>query len=123
MKSKHTVVLGASTNPVRYAYMAAERLTEANHPISLVSIKKGELFGEKFQDLRQKPMIDDVDTVTLYVGTQNLDQWKDYILSLRPKRIIMNPGTEHSELKYEAESKGIEVVEGCTLVMLGNGSY
>ncbi|WP_109832318.1 CoA-binding protein [Reichenbachiella versicolor] len=123
MDKKHTVVLGASTNPSRYAHMAVERLAGAGHPISLVSIKKGEQHGQAFQDLREKPIIKDVDTVTLYVGTQNLDQWKDYILDLAPKRIIMNPGTEHEGLKNAAEARGIEVVEGCTLVMLGNGLY
>ena len=123
MNKKHTVVLGASTNPTRYAYLAAERLHDAGHPMSLVSIKKGELFKIPFQDLRREPYIEGVDTVTLYVGTKNLDEWVDYILSLEPKRIIMNPGTEHQGLKNEAGSRGIEVVEGCTLVMLGNGLF
>ncbi|MFY0628083.1 MAG: CoA-binding protein [Reichenbachiella sp.] len=120
---KHTVVIGASTNPGRYAYMAANRLFNAGHPISFVSIKRGELFGQPFKDLRTKPMIDNVDTVTLYIGTRNLEEWNDYIISLKPKRIIFNPGTEHDGLAEEAEKKGIEVIEGCTLVMLSAGQY
>ena len=117
------MVFGASTNPGRYAYLAAERLKDGGHPTKFVSIKKGELYGEEFLDLREKPHIEDVDTITLYVGAQNLDQWQDYILSLNPKRIIFNPGTENMALYEAAKAQGIEVEMACTLVMLGTGQY
>ncbi|TNE56910.1 MAG: CoA-binding protein, partial [Bacteroidetes bacterium] len=65
----------------------------------------------------------DVDTVTLYVGPQRQVPYYEYILSLHPKRIIFNPGTENPELEALAEAQGIEVVEGCTLVMLSIGGY
>lgn len=120
---KKTVILGASTNTTRYAYMAAERLNKAGHPIELVSIKNGELYDKKFLDLKSKPKIKDTHTVTLYIGTSNLGQWQEYILSLKPKRIIFNPGTEHDELRKVAENQGVETVYGCTLVMLQTGQY
>lgn len=122
-ETKKTVIVGASTNPNRYAYLAAHRLHEAGHPIEFVSIKKGELFGKEFQDLRDTPEFDNVDTMTLYIGSHNLPQWKDYILSLKPKRIIFNPGTENRELIDAATDQGVETVEGCTLVMLRTGQY
>lgn len=122
-ETKLTAVLGASENPTRYAYLAAERLNSAGHPIELVSIKIGELFGKKFLDLREKPSIENVHTITLYIGTRNLDPWIDYILNLKPKRIIFNPGTEHDGLATQAQDHGIEVVEGCTLVMLSTGQF
>ncbi|UXP32703.1 CoA-binding protein [Reichenbachiella agarivorans] len=122
-EKKLTAVLGASTNPTRYAYMAADRLHQHGHPIKLLSIKKGELFGEPFQNLRNKPDIEGVDTVTLYIGSDNLDEWQDYILSLNPKRIIFNPGTENEALASAAQAKGIETIEACTLVMLGTGQF
>ncbi len=120
---KHTAIFGASENPDRFACMAAKRLHAASHPLSFVSIKKGELFGESFQDIRQEPEVKDVDTITLYIGTRHLDQWSDYILRLKPRRIIFNPGTEHDALAAKAEKQGIEVVYGCTLVMLSAGQY
>ncbi|MBC7126091.1 MAG: CoA-binding protein, partial [Bacteroidales bacterium] len=42
---------------------------------------------------------------------------------LKPKRLIFNPGTENPELEKLARKHGIDVVEGCTLVMLSNGTY
>ena len=120
---KKTVVIGASTNPSRYAYIAANMLTDYKHEIVPVGIKKGEVAGVPIQDLRQHPQIEGVDTVTLYLGPQNQPEWYDYILGLNPKRIIFNPGTENLELEKKAKAKGIEPVYGCTLVMLRSGVY
>ena len=122
-EKKHTAILGASENPTRYAYLAANRLKDANHPISMVSIKKGKLFDIPFMDIKGKPKIENLHTITLYIGARQLNQWLDYILMLKPKRIIFNPGTEHEGLAAEAEKRGIEVVYACTLVMLSTGQF
>lgn len=121
--SKKTVIIGATPNTSRYAYMAAERLTGAKEDFVPVGIKKGEVFGKEILPLRERPQINNVHTVTLYVGPRNQKEWYDYILSLKPKRIVFNPGTENEELEKLAKNQGIEVVEGCTLVMLGVGTY
>ena len=121
--SKKTVILGATTNPARYAYFAAERLTKSQHEIVPIGIKKGEVFGKDILDLREKPVVKDVDTITMYVGPQNQKEWEEYILSLNPKRIIFNPGSENSDLAKKARDKGTEVLEACTLVMLGSDQY
>ena len=67
--------------------------------------------------------IEDIDTVTLYVGPDNQPYWIDYIIALNPKRIIFNPGTENPEFQTLAESLGIEVSEACTLVLLAIKEY
>lgn len=121
--SKKTVVIGASNNPARYAYIAANMLNEYGHEVVPVGIKQGAVAGKSIQDLRQHPEVKEVDTVTLYLGPQNQPEWYDYILGLHPKRIIFNPGTENIELQKKAEEKGIEPVYGCTLVMLRAGTY
>lgn len=118
-----TVVIGASTNPSRYAYMAANMLNDNNHEVVPVGIKKGEVAGKDILDLRQKPEINDVHTVTLYLGPKNQTEWYDYILGLSPNRIIFNPGTENPELMGLAHKKGIETEMACTLVMLSVGNY
>lgn len=118
-----TVIIGATPNPARYAYTAAQMLTRSGHAIVPLSIKKGSVAGEEIKDLREKPEISDVDTVTLYIGPQNQPEWYDYILSLSPRRIIFNPGTENEEFIRLARQKRIEPVLGCTLVMLQTGTY
>jgi len=120
---KKTVIIGATPNPSRYAYLAANMLTQYKHEIVPVGIKKGEVAGHEIVDLTQKPLIQNVDTVTLYIGPQHQPQWYDYIFSLKPKRIIFNPGTENEEFEKLAEEKGIEALEACTLVMLRSNQY
>lgn len=122
-EDKKTVVVGATTNPGRYAYLAANLLRNYDHTIVPVGIKKGNVAGEDILDLREKPEIKDVDTVTLYVGRRNLPEWHEYILGLKPKRIVFNPGTEDEALVQKAKELGIETVYGCTLVMLRSNTY
>jgi predicted CoA-binding protein len=120
---KRTVIVGASTNPGRYAYMAGESLTAYNHEIVPIGIKRGMVFGTPILDLREKPAIADVDTITLYIGPRHQPEWYDYLIGLKPKRIIFNPGTENPEFEKKAEEAGIFTLEACTLVMLRTGQY
>jgi len=120
---KKTVIIGATPNPTRYAYLAAEMLTEYKHEIVPVGIRKGDVFGKQIMDITARPAIADVDTVTLYINPQRQQQWQDYILSLNPKRIIFNPGTENPEFEMLVEQNGIEALEACTLVMLRSRQF
>lgn len=120
---KKTVILGASPNPSRYAYTAAGMFHERNMPFVPVGIKKGNVFGHEILDLRSEPAIEDVHTVTLYIGPHNQKEWYNYILSLKPKRIIFNPGTANPELYTMAAENNIEVVPACNLVMLSTGQF
>jgi predicted CoA-binding protein len=120
---KKTVILGATTNPSRYAFMAAQLLEAHGHEFVPVGRKKGTLFGRPILMLSEKPAVDAVHTITVYMNSDNQRPWLDYILSLKPKRIIFNPGAENPELEARARQAGIEVVYGCTLVMLNTGQY
>ena len=118
---KKTLVLGATDNPARYAYLAVEKLLRFKHEVVPVGQKQTDVLGLKIQT--GQPSIENIDTVTLYLNPKNQEQYYNYILSLKPKRIIFNPGTENQEFEKMAEANGIETVEGCTLVMLSAGQY
>lgn len=118
---KKTVVLGASPNPGRYSYLAVEKLDKHQHPMVAIGREAGKV-GDINITNETQPLAD-IDTVTLYLSPKNQPQYYDYILSLKPKRIIFNPGAENDELAALAESKGIQPVEACTLVMLSTGQY
>jgi predicted CoA-binding protein len=120
---KKTVIIGASPNPARYAHFAASMLTEYDHEIVPMGIKKGVVEGKEILDIRRKPFVQDVDTVTVYISPRHQPEWYDYILSLKPKRIIFNPGAENDEFEKLAEEKGIETLEACTLVMLRSNQF
>jgi len=117
------MIVGATTNRGRYAYLAAEMLTEYGNEIVPIGIKKGEVFGKVILDIRNKPSVADIDTLTLYIGPDHQPEWYDYLLGLKPKRIIFNPGTENEEFQRKATQQGVEVLEACTLVMLRSNQY
>ena len=122
-KSKLTLVVGATDNPERYAYRAAELLQAKGVPVVPIGIKKGLVFGEEILDLRLKPALKEIHTITLYLGPSNQVEWMDYLIGLRPKRIIFNPGTENFDFFSKAKAAGIEALEACTLVMLTTGQF
>lgn len=118
---KKTLIIGATTNPDRYAYKAAENLKRHNHPIVPVGIREGEVFGEKI--INTKEIQKDIDTITLYVSPENQKDWYDYIIKTNPKRIIFNPGTENAELQKLLSENNIAFEEACTLVLLNTNQY
>jgi hypothetical protein len=119
--SKTTLVLGASANPSRYSNLAINRLRSHQHPVVAIGKRNGTVADTPVETATRD--IQNLDTVTLYLNPGNQKQYYDYILKLRPKRIIFNPGTENDELAKMAKEKGIEPVEACTLVLLSTGQY
>lgn len=121
MGSKRTLVLGASPEPSRYAHMAAMRLVAHGHEVVLIGKHMGEIGGLPIR--AGIPPDLDIHTVTLYINPRNQETWHERILELAPRRIIFNPGTEHAAFARRAAAAGIEVVEGCTLVMLATDQF
>ncbi len=116
-----TVVIGASPNPQRYSHNATLKLVAHGEEVFPVGIRAGKI--GKLDILLDKPLVSDVETVTLYVGPAHQGAWTSYILELSPKRVIFNPGTHNPELIQHLEQAGIETEEACTLVMLATGTY
>ena len=118
-----TVIIGASPNPDRYAFQAASTLKQYGHEFVPLSIKRGEVLGQSIIDIRTLSAIAGVHTITLYIRQELQEPFYDYLIGLKPKRIIFNPGTENPEFAEMAEQAGIEAVEACTLVMLRTGQF
>lgn len=119
--NKKTLVIGASVNPERYAYKAIVSLIEAKHEVCAIGNKTGEVFGVSIK--KEQILFEDIDTITLYLNPNNQKAYYDYILQLRPKRVIFNPGTENAELKKLLTVNGIAYEEACTLVLLATNQY
>jgi predicted CoA-binding protein len=96
-------------------------LQRHGHEVIPVGLRQGTI--GKVDIRTDRPEIENVDTVTLYVGPQNQESWFEYILSLSPKRVILNPGTENAELINTLDDNDIKWEEACTLVLLTIGSY
>lgn len=120
-EKKKTLVLGASGNPSRFSYLAVQRLRNHGHPV--VAIGRKQSIVADVPIAIEKKHFDNIDTITLYLNAQRQQEYYDYILSLKPKRIIFNPGAENEELFHLAEKNNIRPVEACTLVLLSTYQY
>jgi len=121
VQHKKTLVLGASLKPHRFSYKAVIKLVRHHIPVIAVGLREGAIGEVKI--VKPFPELDDIHTITLYIGPRNQSPYIDYILKINPARVIFNPGTENPELEALLRSKGIEVMENCMLVMLSKGEF
>jgi uncharacterized protein len=118
----NVVLIGASNKPDRYSYMALKRLLDAGYDVFPVHKIHKNIDGIKVYSSIKDIKVP-IDTVTLYINSVVSSSMSDDIISANPRRIIFNPGAENHELQELAQSKGIETVFACTLVMLSTGSF
>lgn len=118
---KKTLVLGASSNETRMSYGVVEQLRRLGHEVVAVGAREGFIGEVPVQT--GAPSAEGIHTITLYLNARLQPPLYDYILGLRPQRIIFNPGTENPELMNLAKAEGIETKAGCTMVMLSLGHY
>jgi predicted CoA-binding protein len=117
MSQQKVIVLGASPKEDRYSNKAVQQLLNHGHQVFPIHPTCDQILGQTcYKSLAEVP--EPVDTITLYVGADKSTELAEKILGLKPKRIIMNPGAENAALAQQAKQQNIEVVEGCTLVML-----
>lgn len=121
MKNKKTLVLGASTKPARYAFIAIEKLVEKGHSVLAIGQNAGEVAGIK---IRTKAIpLKNIDTITLYLNASRQRDYYNYIVEAKPKRVIFNPGTENPELYQLLQLNNIKAEVACTLVLLATNQY
>jgi uncharacterized protein len=118
----NVAVLGASNKPERYSHQAVVLLAEKGHAVfpvhpALEKIGAHPVF-KKLADVSAP-----LHTVSMYVGPALSTGLADEILTVKPRRVIFNPGTENPELEKRLADGGIETVRACTLVMLRTGQF
>ena len=116
-----TLVLGASPKPNRYSYQAVERLISANHSVIALGFQSGKIFDKDIFTVKKQWK--DIDTISLYLNPRRQEEYYDYILSLTPRRVLFNPGTENPNFESILEEQGIKAERACTLVLLATNQY
>ena len=121
IEEKNTLVLIASSKADRYSYRAIELLQEYQVPVVAIGRRPGAINGLNF--LTGQPFVEGIDTLTLYLNPFNQKGFYDYIVSLKPNRVIFNPGTENLELQELLDNHSIYWEESCTLVLLRTNQF
>ena len=118
---KKILVLGASLKPERYSNKAIKLLNKHGFDVIAIGLRGGTVSNTQIQT--GKPNIAEIDTITMYMNPQRQENFYEYILSLNPRRVIFNPGTENPDFINLLKEKNIETVQNCTLVMLNAGLF
>ena len=121
MSDKKTLILGASTKESRYSNIAIKRLLSAEYEVVAIGNRPG-VVGEVTIET-DLPKYEAIDTVSLYLNPSRQVAYYEYIISLGPKRVIFNPGTENFEFINLLKQHGIESQLACTLVLLATDQY
>ncbi len=118
---KKTLVLGASYNPARYSNLIINKLVAHGHEVHAIGLKEAIVAGVDV--ITHKEMIPDIDTVSLYLNAQRQKEYYDYIIAMKPQRVIFNPGTENPELYDLLKEHSIYFEIACNLVLLSTDQY
>ena len=116
-----TLVIGASSNPQRYSFLAVNKLLDHHHEVVAIGLKDDTVASVQIQT--GLPDLNNIHTVTMYVNPTHQKEYYDYIVGLKPQRVIFNPGTENPELYALLEKNNIPYEAACTLVLLGTNQY
>ena len=88
-----TLVIGASVNPNRYSHKAVLKLLESKIEVVPMGINKGIIAG--LMILKPFEPQKNIHTVSIYIIPEVQKEYYKYILNLKPKRVLFNPGTEN----------------------------
>jgi predicted CoA-binding protein len=119
--NKKTLVFGASLKPNRYSNLVIQKLVIQDIEVVAFGLRKGEVAGIKID--KELLSYENVHTVTLYVNSKNQKEYYNYIVSLHPKRVIFNSGTENPEFYKILEKNKIDFEVACSLVLLSTNQY
>jgi predicted CoA-binding protein len=114
-------VLGASLKPERYSYKVIHALREKGHPVVAIGLRKGRIHDVDVQT--EWTVHQPIHTVTLYISAERQKTYMELVTSLKPERVIFNPGTENEFFQNELTNNGLKWTEACTLVLLATGQY
>ena len=113
--------MGASLRPDRYSNYAIHSLIDKNIEAIGLGLKEGNINGVKIHIGLQN--FENIHTITVYLGPKRQRDYYDYIISLRPQRVIFNPGTKNQELEDLLDENNIFYESSCTLVLLSTDQF
>lgn len=116
-----TLVIGASENPERYSFLAVNSLLQHGHEVVAIGAHSGSIQNVKIET--EKLPFEGIHTVSLYLNPQRQSEYYEYIIGLKPQRVIFNPGTENPEFFSLLDKAKISYEAACTLVLLSTNQF
>jgi uncharacterized protein len=119
---KTAAVIGASNDRTRYGNMAVRAFRRAGYEVFPVNPTEPEIEG-----LKAYPSVKDIpnalDTVTIYVRPTVLVKLLPEIAEKGCKELWLNPGTVSDTVLAEVKRLGLNALQGCSILAIGQSPY
>jgi len=119
--SKKTLVFGASLKETRYSNLAIQKLLKNKLEVVAYGLKSGNVSGVIIDT--ELKLYNTIDTITVYMNPSRQKEYYEYLIGLKPNRILFNPGTENPEFYILLKENDIAYEMACTLVLLSTSQY
>lgn len=115
---KTVAVVGASTDRTKFGNKAVRAYIRQGWDVYPISVKAEEIEGcQAYQSLSDLPA--HMNRVTVYVppgvGLQIIEE----IAAIRPDEVFLNPGAESDALIAKARSLGLDPIQACSILDIG----
>lgn len=118
MPDKTIAIIGASADRRKYGNKAVRAYVAEGYTVFPVNPNEITIEG-----LRVYPSVADipgeVERVSLYLRPEAGLSVLDDIASKKPKEVFLNPGSESPELVARANRLGLNVIQACSIVAIG----
>lgn len=115
------LVFGASLNAKRHSNSAINSLVAHEYKVVAFGLRRGVVSGVTIATTLE--VYEGIDTVTMYMNPSRQEEYYDYLIALKPKRILFNPGTENPTFFKLLVENNIDYELACTLVLLSTNQF
>ena len=118
--SRPTVaVVGASANPRKFGNKAVRAFRDAGYEVFPINLKGGKIEGLTIYTSLDALPNQELDAVTVYVPPATILEVLDQIAAKQVGEVWLNPGTATREVVAKAESLGLNVIQACSILGIG----
>ena len=118
MINLNIAVIGASKDRTKFGNKCVRAYLSKDYTVFPVNLNEEEIEGLKcYKSI--KDIEGPIDIVSLYLPPEIGEKVADEIIEVKPKKVILNPGTESEAIVRKFLDAGIEVKEECSIVAIG----
>ncbi|MCA9068539.1 MAG: CoA-binding protein [Planctomycetaceae bacterium] len=119
MSQPTVAILGASQDRQKYGNKSVRAHRDQGYEVYPINPNVDEVEGLKaYPSLTDLP-VDSVDRVSVYLPPHIGVTLLEAIKALNPKEVWFNPGSESPELLERARALGLNVIQACSIIAIG----
>jgi len=112
-------VVGASANPRKFGNKAVRAFRNAGYEVYPVNLKGGQIEGlTAYPSLAEVPL-ERLDSVSIYLPPATVLEVLDQVAAKDVGEVWLNPGTATREVVAKAEALGLNAIQACSILGVG----